>query len=368
MIAVSELLSVSDLEVDFVTDHGVARVLDRINLGIAPGEVVGLVGESGCGKTTLARAILGILPPAARRRGGAIHFKGRDLLQEPAERVNDEVRGRAITFIPQDPFTSFNPVFTVGAQIMDLMKWKSPRRAAQNGWRGPALLRRYPRPRRRVDRAAVLDVLRAVRLPEPERALTRLPHEFSGGQRQRLMIAMALLPEPDLIIADEPTTALDVTIQAQILQVLARLVRERGVSVLFTTHDLGTAHEICDRIVVMYAGQEMESAPTGTFFDRPAHPYTRRLLASVPAPGSEIRDIPGEVPSLIDPPAGCRFHPRCDAATAECRATRPASQIVHPTIVTSRGAARGEHRVRCHHPVDEPMVLDADRSTVQADQ
>src|SRR5439155_26973770 len=216
--------------------------------------------------------------------------------------------------------------------------------------------------------AAGLDALRAARLPGPERARSRLPHEFSRGQRQGLMIAMALLPEPDLIIADEPTTALDVTIQAQILQVLARLVRERGVSVLFTTHDLGTAHEICDRIVVMYAGQEMESAPTGTFFDRPAHPYTRRLLASVPAPGTEIRDIPGEVPSLIDPPAGCRFHPRCDAATAECRATRPASQIVHPTTVTSRGAARGEHRVRCHHPVDEPMVLDADRSTVQADQ
>src|SRR5262249_50033479 len=162
--------------------------------------------------------------------------------------------------------------FTVGAQIMDLMKWKSPRRPAANGFRGPALIQRYPRDRRRADRAAVLDVLRAVRLPEPERALTRLPHEFSGGQRQRLMIAMALLPEPDLIIADEPTTALDVTIQAQILQLLARLVRERGVSVLFTTHDLGTAHEICDRIVVMYAGQEMESAPTDTFFGRPAHP------------------------------------------------------------------------------------------------
>src|SRR5262249_23020363 len=154
-------------------------------------------------------------------------FRGRDLLREPRERVNDEVRGRAITFIPQDPFTSFNPVFTVGAQIMDLMKWKSPRLARNDGRRSLASIRRYPRARRRVDRAAVLDVLRAVRLPEPERALSRLPHEFSGGQRQRLMIAMALLPEPDLVIADEPTTALDVTIQAQILQLLARLVRER---------------------------------------------------------------------------------------------------------------------------------------------
>jgi peptide/nickel transport system ATP-binding protein len=157
------------------------------------------------------------------------------------------------------------------------------------------------------------------------------------------MIAMALLPEPDLIIADEPTTALDVTIQAQILRLLRALVKERGVSVLFTTHDLGTAHELCDRVVVMYAGQEMEAAPTDAFFGRPAHPYTRRLLASVPGPEGEIRDIPGEVPSLVAPPAGCRFHPRCDHATAECRVERPGP----------RDLADG-HSVRCHHPVDAP--------------
>ncbi len=344
-MASDAVLSVRDLEVGFATDRGVARVLDRISLDVAPGEVVGLVGESGCGKTTLARAILGILPPAGRIRGGDIRFKGRDLLREVPDVVNSEIRGRAITFIPQDPFTSFNPLFTIGTQIMDLMKWKSPRLGATNGrsWRGPALVRRYPRERRRADRAAVVDLLRAVRIPEPDRALARLPHEFSGGQRQRLMIAMALLPRPDLIIADEPTTALDVTIQAQILRLLAELVKERGVSVLFTTHDLGTAHEICDRIVVMYAGQEMESAPIEAFFRRPAHPYTRRLLESVPSPGTEIRDIPGEVPSLIDPPSGCRFHPRCDAATAECR-SRPDSR-----------ALEGDHRVRCHHPSDAPL-------------
>jgi peptide/nickel transport system ATP-binding protein len=336
---------VRDLQVEFVTEQGVARVLDRISLRIAPGEVVGLVGESGCGKTTLARSILGVLPAgAARIRGGEILFKGRDLLREDPRVVNEEVRGRAITVIPQDPFTSFNPLFTVGAQVMDLMKWKSPRRspvaaAARRRW--PALLRRYPRARHREDRVAVLDALRAVHLPEPERALRRLPHEFSGGQRQRLMIAMALLPQPDLVIADEPTTALDVTIQAQILRLLRQLVKERGVSVLFTTHDLGTAYEICDRVVVMYAGQEMEAAPTGPFFERPAHPYTRRLLDSLPNPGSEIRDIPGEVPSLIAPPSGCRFHPRCDYATAECRAGRPAEHTVD-----------GEHRVHCFHPLE----------------
>jgi peptide/nickel transport system ATP-binding protein len=274
-----------------------------------------------------------------------VRFKGRDLLQEPRARLDTEIRGRAITFIPQDPFTSLNPVFTIGAQVMDLMKWKSPRRngAEAGGW--PALLRPYPRERRRADRAAVLETLRAVQIPEPERALRRLPHEFSGGQRQRLIIAMALLPGPDLIIADEPTTALDVTIQAQILRLLRRLAKDRGVSLLFTTHDLGTAHEICDRVVVMYAGQEMESAPADAFFSRPAHPYTRRLLASLPDPATELRDIPGEVPSLIDPPTGCRFHPRCEYATAECVAIRP-----EPSL-----AGEG-HGVRCHHPVTGPLV------------
>jgi peptide/nickel transport system ATP-binding protein len=327
-------------------------VLDRINLDIGPGEVVGLVGESGCGKTTLARAILGILPAgAARIRGGQIHFKGRDLLREDPRVVNDHVRGRAITFIPQDPFSSFNPVFTVGTQVMDLMKWKSPRLrdgSARPPGSWPALLRGYPRQRYHADREAVLEILRAVQIAEPPRALRRLPHEFSGGQRQRLMIAMALLPRPDLIIADEPTTALDVTIQAQILRLLRQLVKERGVSVLFTTHDLGTAHEICDRIVVMYAGQEMESAPTDAFFQRPTHPYTRRLLDSVPAPDTDLRDIPGEVPSLIDPPSGCRFHPRCEYASTECRAGRPEPHAVG-----------GEHRVRCYHPVEAPAPVDA---------
>jgi peptide/nickel transport system ATP-binding protein len=336
----TELLSVRGLSVDFVTDGGVAQVLDGINLDIAPGEVVGLVGESGCGKTTLARAILGILPAgAARIRGGEVRFKGVDLLREDPAVVNDRVRGRAITFIPQDPYGSFSPVFAVETQIMDVMKWKSPRAAGGGRPRSP--FARYARERRRADREAVLETLRAVQIPEPARALRRLPHEFSGGQRQRLMIAMALLPQPDLIIADEPTTALDVTIQAQILRLLRTLVKRRGVSVLFTTHDLGTAHEICDRIVVMYAGQEMEAAPGVTFFARPAHPYTRRLLASVPSADGEIRDIPGEVPSLVNAPSGCRFHPRCEYATAECRAGRPPVRVL-----------RAAHDVRCHHPVD----------------
>lgn len=337
----ASLLSVRDLTVGFATDQGTVQVLDRVNLAIEPGEVVGLVGESGCGKTTLARSILGILPAgSARIGGGSIVFKGTDLLRMPPRRLNDEVRGRRITFIPQDPYGSFNPVFTVGTQVMELMKWKSPLLADGRG-RRPALLVRYPKSRRRRDRDLVLARLREVQLPQPEEALRRYPHQFSGGQRQRLMIAMALLPSPDLVIADEPTTALDVTIQAQILKLLRRLVKERGVSVLFTTHDLGTANEICDRIVVMYAGQEVESAPIGEFFARPSHPYTQKLLESLPNPRGEIRDIPGEIPKLIDPPSGCRFHPRCSRATAECRQA--------PPPVTTLGPG---HWVRCYHPIE----------------
>ncbi len=330
-----ELLTVTGLEVGFQTDRGLAQVLDRVNFHVGRGEIVGLVGESGCGKTTLARAILGVLPAnSARISAGAIAFDGRDLLTEDPEVLATEVRGRQITFVPQDPFSSFNPVFTIGAQIDELMKWKSPEIDAR------ARSRRYPRARRRADRDRALDLLRTVQLPDPEGILKKYPHEVSGGQRQRLMIAMALLPAPQLIIADEPTTALDVTIQAQILKLLKRLAAERGVSVLYTTHDLGTAWEICDRITVMYAGQEVESAPSDDFFAAPRHPYTRRLLDSLPSREHGISGIPGQIPALIDPPTGCRFHPRCAEASLLCPASRPEVSAAGPG-----------HLVRCHHPL-----------------
>ena len=317
----AELLSVRGLSVSFVTEGGVARVLDAVSLSLMPGEIMGLVGESGCGKTTLARAILGALPENASIDDGTLEFDGRDLLT-----TTQQVRGRAITFVPQDPYSSFSPLFTVGDQIMELMRWKSPDH-------------RTGRSRRRADRDRVLMLLRAVQLPDPERLLRKYPHELSGGQRQRVMIAMALLPEPKLVIADEPTTALDVTIQAQILKLLRRLANERGVSVLFATHDLGTAWEICDRVTVMYAGQELETAPIGEFFRAPMAPYTRLLLESLPSSGSPLRGIAGEVPSLIAPPRGCRFHPRCPRASDVCRDEHPAAQE------PERG-----HQVRCHHP------------------
>jgi len=310
-----DLLAISDFSVSFETEAGVARVLDRVNLRIGKGEIVGLVGESGSGKTTLARAILGVLAPNARIDHGGLTFTGET----------------NVTFVPQDPFSSLSPLFTVGDQIMELMRWRSPER--RNGERF------YSRSRRRADREQVIAMLSAVQLPDPARLLTKYPHEVSGGQRQRIMIAMALLPKPALIVADEPTTALDVTIQAQILKLLRHLATGHHVSVLLTTHDLGTAWEICDRIMVMYAGQELETAPVESFFRAPMVPYTGRLLASLPAAGAMPAAIQGEMPGLYQPPTGCRFHPRCQSATDICRDTRPPPSEPEPG-----------HIIRCHHP------------------
>jgi|RhiMethySRZTD1v2_1073278.scaffolds.fasta_scaffold15982_6 peptide/nickel transport system ATP-binding protein len=335
-MTVDPLLEVSGLSIGFRTERGTAQVLDAVNLTVGRGRIMGLVGESGCGKTTLARAVLGILSPNARIEGGAIRFDGDDLIGMERERLRREVNGRRIAFVPQDPYSAFNPLFRVGDQIMELMKWNSPRRAKRERALG-ALLTPYPRQRYRADKAAALAMLSEVQIPDPERAFNKLPEQFSGGQRQRLMIAMALLTKPDLVIADEPTTALDVTIQAQILKLLKSLAKDRGVSVLLTTHDLGTAYEVCDEITVMYAGQEVESAPIAEFFANPRHPYTARLLESLPNPARDIHEIGGEIPNLVFPPNGCRFHPRCPSASAACSSARPPASGTHQVV-------------RCFHP------------------
>ena len=318
------LLEVNDLTVHFHTDRGVVQALDRVQLFVGRGEVVGLIGESGSGKTTTVRGVLRILPPSARITGGSIRFDHRDLLAMPEKELNATVRGKGISLVPQDPFNSLNPVFTVGTQVRDILKWK--------GGRSPS---------GGLEMERVRDMLREVQIPSPWEQLKKYPHQFSGGQRQRLLIAMALLPRPSLVIADECTTALDVTVEAQILALLRGLVREMNVSVLFITHDLGVASQICRRIVVMYAGQDMEDAPSERLFERPGHPYTRELLESLPNPEGDIRDIPGEVPSLLRPPEGCRFHPRCPSASADCRKGRPEKVEIEPG-----------HWVRCFHPVE----------------
>jgi len=319
----SPLLEVEDLSVHFHTDRGDVRALEKVRLIVGKGEVVGLIGESGSGKTTTVRSVLRILPPSARIIEGSVMFKGRDLLGMPERELNRDIRGRGITLVPQDPFNSLNPVFTVGTQIRDILKWKGGKGAEERGTE------------------MIMEILQEVQIPSPLKQLRKYPHQFSGGQRQRLMIAMALLPRPWLVIADEPTTALDVTVEAQILLLLRGLVEERGISVLFITHDLGVASQICKRIVVMYAGQDMEDAPSARIFEAPGHPYTRELLESLPRPDGNIRDIPGEVPSLLAPPPGCRFHPRCPRAVPACAKEGPLK------VEINEG-----HWVRCFRPLE----------------
>ena len=318
------LLNVSRLTVHFHTDRGLVRALDHADLRVSRGEVVGLIGESGSGKSTLARSVLRILPFSAEIAEGEISLSGENLLAMKENDLNTRVRGRGITLIPQDPFTSLNPVFTIGTQMEDIVKWKGSAGIGQ-GAAG----------------AKVIEILERVQIPSPRDQIGKYPHQLSGGQRQRILIAMALLPGPDLVIADEPTTALDVTVEAQILQLMKSLVLGKGISVLFITHDLGVASQICHRIVVMYAGQDMEEAPVDLLFSQPRHPYTKELLESLPNPEGMIRDIPGEVPNLIQPPPGCRFHPRCSRANALCAQALPEKKAV------TEG-----HWVRCLYPLE----------------
>jgi peptide/nickel transport system ATP-binding protein len=318
------ILEINNLVIDFETDQGVVEAIDHLTLSVREGEILGVVGESGCGKTTVARSILGVVPqPPARLRDGEIRFQGEDLLRMSEADLTARVRGKAVTVIPQDPLASLNPLFPIGVQLRDLLRW-----SRQGGATGGA----------RASHGRIIDLLKAVQLPSPGAQLRKYPHEFSGGQRQRLLIAAALAPEPSLIIADEPTSALDVTVQAQILLLLKSLVKERGASVFLITHDLGVVAKLCDRVAVMYAGQEAEVAPTPSLFRHPSHPYTQKLLDSLPdRQQGEIQGIPGVVPSLIDPPQGCRFHTRCDAAMPVCRQERPSPVELFP-----------DHVVRCH--------------------
>ncbi len=303
-------LSVRGLKIAFRTDAGPANVLDDVTLTLEKGQVLGVVGESGCGKSTLIRAILGILPPAARVNAGEIIFEGENLLAFTEAELNQRIRGSRIGFIPQDPLLSLNPVFKVGTQMLEIMRDHAPQGST-----------------RRDHIARLVNLLTRLRVPDPAEALERYPHQFSGGQRQRLLIAAALACAPALIIADEPTTALDVTTQHEILKLLRELVDELDVSLLFVTHDLGVVAELCDTLCVIYAGQTVESGPVRTVLNAACHPYTQALLACHPERAAAFVGIPGTVPSPVRMPQGCRFGPRCAYREPVCSAALPA--VVH---------------------------------------
>ncbi|AWH00651.1 ABC transporter ATP-binding protein [Rhodococcus ruber] len=300
------LLSVDGLGVEFATASGWTPVLQDVSFDVAAGQLVGLVGESGSGKSVTCSSVLRLLPPRQSRTvAGRIRFQGRDLLNMPSREL-EAVRGNDIAMIFQEPMTSLNPVFTVGDQIAEVV-------------------RRHRRVNRKAATARAVEVLDLVGIPDAARRIRQYPHEFSGGMRQRVMIAMALACEPKLLIADEPTTALDVTIQAQVLDLIREMAGRFGMGVLFVTHDLGVVADLCTEVVVMYAGQVVERARTEPLYATPRHPYTAGLLRSVPDVGgrSEMHTIAGSPPPPGSIPVGCRFAPRCPHRADECAGDVP---------------------------------------------
>ena len=315
------LLEVVDFRLAFDGYEGTAQVLNGIDLSVAAGEALGIVGETGCGKSVLARSILRLNPsPPARVVSGAIRFDGREVFaMDPTELRR--LRGTEIGIVFQDPATYLNPVFTIGAQLADVLRAHGLRRGGEISQRSIALLE-------------------SVQLREAEALLRRYPHELSGGMRQRVLIALALAGNPRLLIADEPTTALDVTIQRQVLALIADLVTRLNLTLVLISHDLGVIGAICRRVVVMYAGTIVEDAPSAALFGQPRHPSTQGLLAAVPdlgTPDRLPRGIPGSIPSVRSPPGGCPFHPRCALAIAICADEAPRLRLL--------GSA---HKVACH--------------------
>jgi peptide/nickel transport system ATP-binding protein/oligopeptide transport system ATP-binding protein len=311
-------LEVSDLRVQIAGHQGVVRPIDGVSLEIAPGEAVGLVGESGSGKSMTLKSILGLLPPDAKVTSGSVVFDGTDLTRLSHSRLN-KIRGRRIAMIFQEPMSALNPVMRVGNQIAEGPRVHLGMSRAQS-----------------VERA--VDLMRRVGIPEPERRFRAFPHEFSGGMRQRVMIAMALSCDPELILCDEPTTALDVTIQDQILRLLAQLCHEAGTSLMFVTHDLPVVAQVCHKVAVMYAGRIVERGTVSGVFSQPLHPYTLDLLRSAPDidhPGHSLVPIPGSPPSLTSPPSGCRFHPRCQFAEDDCKVSDPPLRLLEGDRATA---------------------------------
>ena len=313
------LLEIRDLTVHFDTDDGAVEAVDGLTLEVRPGEILGLVGESGSGKSVTATAVFRLIRPPGRIVGGAIYFAGRELLALPEEEMR-KIRGAQMAMVFQSPRTALNPVLSVGRQIERLYRLHQNLGAAEA--------------RRRT-----LEMLALVGIPEPERRARQYAHQLSGGMCQRVMIAMAVATSPRLLIADEPTTGLDVSIAAQILDLLRDLGRRTGASILLITHDLGVVAGLCDRVAVMHAGQIVETADVRTLFRNPAHPYTRALVRAIPRVDREVtmEPIPGVVPSLLAPPPGCRYADRCPEVLDVCRTVRP-----------SLGSLAADHEVACY--------------------
>jgi oligopeptide/dipeptide ABC transporter ATP-binding protein len=337
------LLEVEDLAVDIRTGRGVIRAVDGVSFAVADGEALGLVGESGCGKTTSLRSILGLLPRNARVARGRITLMGENLL-DPRPGAMRRARGRIVSMIFQEPMTALNPLIRVGPQIAEAMQ------VNLGTSRGEA-------------RAEAVRLMRRVGIAEPERRFRAYPHELSGGMRQRVMIAMALSCHPRLLLCDEPTTALDVTVQDQILSIIAALQREEGLSVVYVSHDLAVVAGLCQHVAVMYAGQIVETGTVEEIFRGPRHPYTLGLMSSAPRMDQHrqrLSPIPGSLPDLLDPPPGCRFHPRCRFAGAECTS---GSFPLRP--LTGTRATACIHADRCARPAgQEPLRRPAGEQVV----
>ena len=311
-----EILQVKGLRTSFLTSTGEVQSVRGVSFSLGKGEALGIVGESGSGKSVTSMSILRLLASTGRIKEGEVLFEGKDLTKIPQKQLWD-IRGGKIAMIFQDPMSSLNPLARVGKQVEEMIATHEPNLSKQER------------------QARALELFRLVRIPEPEKRYRSYPHEFSGGMRQRVMIAMALACKPDILIADEPTTALDVTIQDQILKLLRQLQAEMGMSIIFITHDLGVVAELCSRVLVMYGGMVMEEAPIDDIFHRPRHPYTMGLLASIPNikqdKSQRLTPIPGSPPDMTNPPAGCPFAPRCPHARRICMEQMPPYTQVDPT-------------------------------------
>ncbi len=320
------LLEIRDLSTHFFTAEGIVKAVDEVSFSVNRNVTLGLVGESGCGKSVTALSILRLIPSPGRIVKGNILFEGMDLLTF-SEKQMRSIRGNEIAMIFQEPMTSLNPVFTVGNQITEVIQLHQ-----KVSWKEA--------------RERTVEMLDKVKIPAPENRLDEYPYQMSGGMRQRVMIAMALATNPKLLIADEPTTALDVTIQAQILDLLRELQQEFETSILLITHDLGVVAELADQVVVMYSSKVLEKAPVKALFDNPSHPYTKGLMACRPNLGAakdrKLSIIPGTVPNPLDFPSGCKFHPRCPIAISRCQQVEPQLEVLWP-----------EHSVACDVVVDQ---------------